>query len=261
MSKTASEHVALARDAGRPRIHDFISSLFTNFFETHGDRLGGDDRAMICGIALFEGIPVTVAGTAKGTDITSNIEANFGMAGPHGYRKFQRAVSQAEKFGRPVITFIDTPGASPKAEDEERGQGEAIARCLFLLSALKTPVIAVFTGEGGSGGALALGLADAVVMLKNSVYSVLSPEGFASILWKDASRSAEAAEVMRLTAGDLKDFGIADEIIREPRGGASKSHASVMRSLRPVLRRILGELQALDMETLLAQRFSRYRSF
>jgi Acetyl-CoA carboxylase alpha subunit len=261
MSKTATERVGLARAPDRPRVGDYISMLFTDFFETRGDRLSGDDGAMLCGIALFEGIPVTVAGTVKGTDLDSNITANFGMASPSGYRKFQRAIAQAEKFGRPVITFIDTPGASPRAEDEERGQGEAIARCLFELSALKTPVIAVFTGEGGSGGALALGLADTVIMLENAIYSVLSPEGFASILWKDASRSGEAAEVMKLTAQDLKSFEMADIIVRESRGGTGKNHLATMRSLRSTLRGALNELCSLDTDTLSARRYERYRSF
>ena len=261
MSKTATERVALARAPDRPRIRDYISALFTDFFETRGDRLSANDGAMLCGIALFEGIPVTVAGTVKGTDLDSNLAANFGMASPNGYRKFQRAIAQAEKFGRPVITFIDTPGASPSAEDEEHGQGEAIARCLYDLSALKTPVIAVFTGEGGSGGALALGLADTVIMLENAIYSVLSPEGFASILWKDASRSGEASEVMKLTAQDLKSFGMADVIVREPRGGAGKNHLAVMRSLRPVLRSSLSELCNMDSDALVTRRYERFRNF
>lgn len=261
MSKTASERVTLARSPDRPRISDYISALFTDFFEIKGDRLSGDDGALLCGIALFEGTPVTVAGTVKGTDIGSNLDANFGMVSPNGYRKFQRVIAQAEKFGRPVITFIDTPGASPRAEDEERGQGEAIARCLFELSALKTPVIAVFTGEGGSGGALALGLADTVIMLENAIYSVLSPEGFASILWKDASRANEASEVMKLTAEDLQGFKIADTIVREPRGGAGKNHSAIMRSLKPVLRSSIKELTSLDIDTLLSRRYNRYRDF
>ncbi|MDR0905011.1 MAG: acetyl-CoA carboxylase carboxyl transferase subunit alpha [Oscillospiraceae bacterium] len=257
----AHERVKAARKPDRPRVGAYISDLFDDFFEIHGDRLFGDDAAMLCGIAAFEGRPVTVAGSVKGTDLDSNIARNFGMASPDGYRKFQRAIKQAEKFGRPVVTFIDTPGASPTATAEERGQGEAIARCLFELSGLKTPVIAVFTGEGGSGGALALGLADSVIMLENAIYSVLSPEGFASILWKDASRAEEAAEVMKLTAEDLRGFGMADAIVREPHGGAGANRPALMRALRPVLRRALNELCALDTETLLAQRYKKYRKF
>jgi acetyl-CoA carboxylase carboxyl transferase subunit alpha len=258
---SAHERVKLARKPDRPRIGAYIAELFEDFFELHGDRLYGDDAALLCGIALFDGKPVTVAGNVKGSDLPTNIARNFGMANPEGYRKFQRAARQAEKFHRPVITFIDTPGANPSAEAEERGQGEAIARCLYELSGLKTPIIAVVTGEGGSGGALALGLADRVIMLENAVYSVLSPEGFASILWKDATRAEEAAEVMRLTAEDLLKTGMADTVVREQRGGTDVSAAALMRTLRAVLRRDLRELNALDTDTLLAQRYKKYRKY
>ena len=258
---TAMERVKLARRADRPRVGAYISELFDDFFELHGDRLETDDAAILCGLATFEGLPVTVAGNVKGTDLNENIAVNFGMASPNGYRKFQRIARQAEKFGRPIITFIDTPGASPTAEAEERGQGEAIARCLFELSNLRVPIIAVVTGEGGSGGALALGLADRVIMLENAVYSVLSPEGFASILWKDATRSAEAAEVMKLTAEDLRRAGMADIIVREPRGGAGANKPAMMRSLRSVLRRTFRELCLLDVDVLVAQRYEKYRKF
>ena len=261
INTTAMNRVKLARRADRPRVGAYITDLFDDFFELHGDRLAADDAALICGIATFEGLPVTVAGNVKGTDMNENIAVNFGMASPNGYRKFQRVVRQAEKFGRPVITFIDTPGASPTAEAEERGQGEAIARCLFELSDLRVPIIAVVTGEGGSGGALALGLADRVLMLENAVYSVLSPEGFASILWKDASRSAEAAEVMKLTSEDLLRAGMADVIVREPRGGAGANRAMMMRSLRTVLRQTLRELCAVNTDALVAQRYKKYRRF
>jgi len=257
----AMERVRLARRTDRPRASDYISGLFDDFFETHGDRLGADDGALMCGIATFEGVPITVAATVKGTDLDSNLACNFGMVRPQGYRKFQRAARQAEKFGRPIITFIDTPGASPTAQAEEGGQGEAIARCLYELSALKTPIIAVFTGEGGSGGALALGLADRVIMLENAVYSVLSPEGFASILWKDASRATEAAEVMKLTARDLKRAGVADVIVREPRGGAGANHAIVMRALRSILHRTLGELRDVETAEMLEKRYEKFRKF
>jgi len=258
---TANERVKAARKPDRPRIGDYIDALFDDFFETHGDRLYGDDKTMLCGIATFEGRPITVAGTIKGTDLESNLATNFGMASPEGYRKFQRAARQAEKFGRPIITFIDTPGASPTATAEENGQGEAIARCLYELSALKTPVIAIVTGEGGSGGALALGLADRVIMLENAVYSVLSPEGFASILWKDSSRSAEAADVMKLTAEDLRRFGMADTIVREPRGGAGANRPAIMRAVRHVLRRSLEEVLQTEIDALVAQRYEKYRKF
>jgi acetyl-CoA carboxylase carboxyl transferase alpha subunit len=256
---TPYERVALARAPSRPRARDYIGELFTDFFETHGDRLSGDDGAMLCGIALFGGLPLTVAATVKGTELESNIASNFGMSGPAGYRKFLRAARQAEKFSRPIITFIDTPGASPSAEAEEQGQGEAIARCLYELSSLKTPVIAVITGEGGSGGALALALADVVIMLENAVYSILSPEGFASILWKDVSRAAEAAGVMRLTAADLHRAGVADIIVREPRV-IPAGKAALPRALRPALRRVLEELRRLSPEELLRRRRERYRA-
>jgi acetyl-CoA carboxylase carboxyl transferase subunit beta len=261
---TASERVALARDVGRPRIGDFISQLFEDFFETHGDRLYADDRSLICGIARFEGRPVTLAGHVKGTDLSSNIACNFGMSHPEGYRKFQRAIAQAEKFGRPVITFIDTSGAYPGTGAEERGQGEAIARCLFDLSQLRVPTIAVITGEGGSGGALALGLADKVLMYENAIYSILSPEGFASILWKDASRAAEAAELMRLTAADLKEFAMIDGIVPEPPAGAGADEAAASEAifaLRPLLRQALAELSTLGTSELLERRYQRYRRF
>ena len=258
---TAMERVKLARRTDRPRVNAYIADLFDDFFELHGDRLAADDAALICGIATFEGLPVTVAGNVKGADMNGSIAVNFGMASPTGYRKFQRVARQAEKFNRPVITFIDTPGASPTAEAEEHGQGEAIARCLFELSDLRVPIIAVITGEGGSGGALALGLADRLIMFENAVYSVLSPEGFASILWKDATRAAEAAEVMKLTSKDLLRMGMVEAVIREPRGGAGANRTAMMRSLRIALRRMMSEVNALDTDMLVSQRYAKYRKF
>jgi acetyl-CoA carboxylase carboxyl transferase subunit beta len=295
------QEVERARHAERPHVRDFIDGLFEDFFETCGDRLYRDDRSLICGIARFEGMPVTVAGHMKGTDLNENIACNFGMPHPEGYRKFQRALAQAAKFGRPVITFIDTPGAYPGAQAEERGQGEAIARCLYALSGVAVPVIAVVTGEGGSGGALALGLADCVLMFEHAVFSVLSPEGFASILWKDATRAREAAEVMRLTSADLFAFGMVDVVIEEPAddvpGGqqattptpdgsqaastgkrppstappattptpdgsqAANRRALMVEALRPSLSRALASLVALDADELLARRHERYRRF
>ncbi len=266
-SLTPQQRVQLARDPRRPNVGEYLDALVTDFFETHGDRLYGDDAAILCGVARLgpawgplAGLPVTVAGYRKGRTLPENLACNFGMPQPEGYRKFQRAAAQAEKFSRPVLTFIDTPGAYPGIEAEERGQGEAIAGCLRLLSGLGVPVLAVITGEGGSGGALALGLADRVLMLENAVYSVLSPEGFASILWKDASRSKEACGVMKLTAQDLLAFGVADGVIPEPKGGAGKNPQAVFSALQPVLRQELAALLALDREELLRRRYAKYRA-
>ena len=197
---TAAERVAVARHPQRPNINDYIEGLFTDFFAQRGDRLFGEDGAILGGVALFHGRPVTVIGTRKGRTAEENLKCNFGMPGPEGYRKALRLMRQAEKFRRPIFTFIDTAGAYPGLEAEERGQGEAIARNLFEMSRLTVPVIAVITGEGNSGGALALAVADRVLMLENAVYAILSPEGFASILWKDSGRHAEACEMMKLTS-------------------------------------------------------------
>ena len=260
-SLTPWQHIEIARNPLRPHTQAFVSGLFGDFLELHGDRHFGDDTALIGGIARFEGIPVTVAGHVKGSNLNENIACNFGMPHPEGYRKFIRLAKQAEKFKRPVITFIDTPGAYPGAEAEERGQGEAIARCLFELSGLAAPVIAVVIGEGGSGGALALSLADHVIMLEHAVYSVLSPEGFASILWKDAKRAEEASAAMRLTANDLKSFGMADVIIPEPEGGAHNDPVRAIEAVRPALRKALSGLLLLDTPALLEARYARYRKF
>jgi acetyl-CoA carboxylase carboxyl transferase subunit alpha len=256
---TPLEKVEICRDASRPRTPFYIKQLFKDFFETHGDRVFADDRAIITGIGSFNGIPVTIAGHVKGKDLNKNIHCNFGMPQPDGYRKFQRAALQAEKFGRPVITFIDTPGAYPGIEAEERGQGEAIARCLYLLSGLRVPVIAIVTGEGGSGGALALGVADRIIMLEHAVYSILSPEGFASILWKDAKRSEEACELMKLTADDLFAFGIIDQIITEPRKGVTENSHTRIAALRIAISAALDELLPLDSQQLAEQRYQKYR--
>ena len=239
---TAEQRVALARHAGRPNAADYINRLFTDFFECHGDRLCREDPSILGGVALYQGRPVTVLGHRKGKNLNENIACNFGMPSPEGYRKAQRLMRQAEKCGRPVITFIDTPGAYPGLEAEARGQGEAIASTLALMSALTVPTLAVVTGEGGSGGALALGVANTVLMLENAVYSVLSPEGFASILWKDASRSGEAAAIMKLTASDLLSLGIADEIIPEPEGGAHTDPEAVYAALDRALSTHLARL-------------------
>ncbi|MDR0888455.1 MAG: acetyl-CoA carboxylase carboxyltransferase subunit alpha [Coriobacteriales bacterium] len=258
---TAEQRVEIARNQKRPHVRAFIDGLFEGFIELHGDRHFADDRALIGGIATFEGIPVTVAGHVKGADLNENIACNFGMPNPEGYRKFIRLARQAEKFGRPVITFIDTPGAYPGIGAEERGQGEAIAQCLYTLSELKTPIVAVVTGEGGSGGALALGLADYVIMYEHAIYSVLSPEGFASILWKDAKRSHEAAEVMKLTSDDLYSFGMIDAIVGEPEGGAHTEPVGAIQTLRPALHDALEYTRGMDINTLLEKRYEKYRKF
>ena len=259
MKLTAKERVELARGVERPNTAAYIDAIFTDFFELKGDRLFQEDGAIIGGIAQFNGVSVTVVGHMKGKNLEENAVYNFGMPNPEGYRKALRLFKQAEKFGRPIITFIDTPGAYPGLGAEERGQGEAIARNLMEMSGLAVPIIAVVIGEGGSGGALALGVADRIIMLENSIYSVLSPEGFASILWKDASRSAEAAEVMKLTAQDLSAYGIADRIIPEPDGGVQTNPAKVFVSVAVALQEELDTLCKLKTASLINKRYAKYR--
>ena len=256
---TPAQRVALARHQDRPGTADFIDALFTDFFEQRGDRLCSDDGSILGGIALFHGQPVTVIGHRKGRTLEEHVAYHFGMPSPEGYRKAQRLMEQAEKFGRPVITFIDTPGAYPGLEAEARGQGEAIARTLALSSSLTVPVISVVTGEGGSGGALALGVGNRVIMLENAVYSVLSPEGFAAILWKDSSRSDEACDVMKLTAADLMELGVVDAIIPEPAGGAHTDLAAVCRALDAVLVHELAALNKQSGPSLAASRYKKFR--
>ena len=256
---TAEDKVYLARHPRRPKIGQYIDALFTDFFEQKGDRQCREDASILGGIALFHGQPVTVIGHRKGNDLQENMAYNFGMPGPEGYRKALRLMRLAEKFGRPIITFIDTPGAYPGMEAEARGQGEAIAHNLAEMSQLTVPVISVVTGEGSSGGALAIGVANRVLMLENAVYAVLSPEGFASILWKDAARSAEAAGIMKLTAQDLLSFGVIEEIIPEPVGGAQRDPKSVFAALDAALSRHLSELQQFTGEGLALQRYGKFR--
>ena len=256
---TAADRVYLARHPERPHMDAYIKALFTNFFEQRGDRQCKEDPAILGGIARFHDMPVTVIGHRKGNNVQESMTYNFGMPGPEGYRKALRLMKQAEKFGRPIITFIDTPGAYPGKEAEERGQGEAIARNLAEMSSLTVPVIAVITGEGNSGGALAIGVANRMLMLENAVYSVLSPEGFASILWKDASRKEEAAEVMKLTAADLLQDGVIDEIVPEPMGGAQRNPDELFAALDEMLVNELKSLCRLSPNALAQQRYEKFR--
>ena len=255
---TPAERVALARHANRPGTAEFIDALFDDFFEMKGDRLCGEDGSILGGVALFHGRPVTVIGHRKGRDLEEHLKYHFGMPSPEGYRKAGRLMEQAQKFGRPVITFIDTPGAYPGVEAEAHGQGDAIARSLARMSHLKVPVIAVVTGEGGSGGALALAMGNSVLMLENAVYSVLSPEGFAAVLWKDASRSAEASEVMKLTAADLLDMGVIDEVIEEPADGAHAHPKAVYKKLNAAISRHLELYEIMNGSALVAHRCKKF---
>ena len=256
---TAAERVAIARHPQRPNITDYIDALFTDFFEQKGDRLCGEDGAILGGMALYHGRPVTVIGTRKGKTLEENLTCNFGMPNPEGYRKALRLMHQAEKFRRPVLTFIDTSGAYPGLQAEERGQGEAIARNLMEMSRLTVPVIAIVTGEGNSGGALALGVADRVLMLENAVYAILSPEGFASILWKDSSRHEEACDLMKLTAPDLLRLGGIDDIIPEPEGGAHLAPVIALRQVDRAISRHLAELDRESGKSLAAARYQKFR--
>lgn len=256
---TASERMDIIRHKNRPTINDYIPLLFDEFCEMHGDRLYGDDKAIMGGIANFRGIPVTVIAEVKGRDLQENQKTNFAMPHPEGYRKALRLAKQAEKFHRPVIFFIDTPGAFCGIAAEERGQGEAIARNLLELSRLKTPIISVVLGEGGSGGALALGVCDELAMLQNAVYSVISPRGFASILWKDASREREAADLLRITAEDLTELGICDSIIEEAVGGAHNNVQLSAENISHYLYETIGKLMKKDIAILLENRYNKFR--
>ena len=257
---TAAQRVALARKPGRPGVAEFVHALFGDFFEQRGDRSQTDDPSIMGGIARFHGRPVTVIGNRKGSTIEERIACNFGMASPEGYRRAQRIMRAAEKFGRPIITFVDTSGAYPGLEAEAHGQGEAIARSIELMSSLTVPVVSVITGEGGSGGALALAVGNRVLMLENAVYSVLSPEGFASILWKDASRADEACEVMKLTADDLLELGVIDGIVPEPAGGADENPAALYQVLDTAITHELAELEKMSRSALLEDRYRKFRA-
>ena len=257
---TAWDKVLLARDSNRPKSSDYIENIFEDFMEFHGDRLYSDDKSIIGGIARLDDFVVTVIGQQKGKTTKENMERNFGMTNPDGYRKALRLMKQAEKFKRPIITFIDTPGAYPGIGAEERGQGEAIAKNMLEMARLKVPIICVIIGEGSSGGALALGVGDKILMLENSVYSILSPEGFASILYKDSSKHKEAAEKMKITADDLKEFEVIDEIIKEPKGGAQTSIKESSEFVKESITKNLKEISKINIDELLEKRYNKFRN-
>ena len=249
----------VARHPRRPYTLDLVGQIFEDFLEIHGDRGFADDPALVCGFALYHGRPVAVIGHQKGRDTKEKIHRNFGMPRPEGYRKALRVMKMAENFGRPIFCFVDTPGAYPGLDAEERGQGEAIARNLREMVTLGVPILVTVTGEGGSGGALAIAVGDRVNMLEHAIYSVISAEGCAAILWRDAGMAKEAAKALRLTAGDLKGFGLVDEIIPEPLGGAHTDHARTAALIDAVLKRHLAELSELDADTLVRQRYLKFR--
>ncbi len=259
-SKNAWQRVILARLKERPTALDYINIIFDDFIELHGDRSFSDDQSIVCGIGLLNNKSVTIVAQQKGKNTKDNIKRNFGMPKPEGYRKALRIMKQAEKFKRPIICFIDTPGAFCGIDAEERGQGEAIARNLLEMSRLKTITLSIVIGEGGSGGALALGVADRVMMLENSVYSILSPEGFASILWKDASKAKEAAEVMKITAEDLKEFNVIDKIIKEPSGGAHKNLNKMAEILKENIINEIEILRKYPLDIILDKRYDKFRN-
>ncbi len=250
----------LARDPARPYPMDYIEALFTDFTEIHGDRAFGDDCAMTCGMARFHGDAVMVIGNLKGRTLKERVSRRFGSPEPEGYRKALRAMKLAEKFGRPVFTFLDLAGAFPGIGAEERGQGEAIARNLFEMSQLRVPTISTITGEGGSGGALALAVADRVLMLENAIYSVISPEGCASIMWKDATRKQQAAAALKYTAKDTLALGCVDDVIREPQGGSQGDPGEAFTLVNRALRKHFRELKAMPLDDMLAKRYEKFRN-
>ncbi|MBU5613078.1 acetyl-CoA carboxylase carboxyltransferase subunit alpha [Geomonas azotofigens] len=249
----------VARHINRPFTLDYLSLIFTEFVELHGDRNFGDDHAIVGGLARIDGEPVMVIGHQKGRDTKEKVFRNFGMPNPEGYRKALRLMEMAERFKLPIITFVDTPGAFPGIGAEERGQAEAIARNLREMSRLTVPIIVVITGEGGSGGALAIAVGDRILMLQHSVYAVISPEGCAAILWSDGTKGAQAAEALKLTARDIKDLEVIDEIVPEPAGGAHRDHEAMAKNLHEALSRNLKELKAIAADELIEQRYQKFR--
>ena len=257
----AAQIAQLARHPQRPYFLDYVQRIFTDFEELHGDRAFADDKAIIGGLARLEGKPVMIIGQQKGRDTKEKVQRNFGMPRPEGYRKAQRLMEMAERFELPVLTFIDTPGAYPGVDAEERGQSEAIARNLFVMSKLKTPIISTVIGEGGSGGALAIGVCDRLLLLEYSTYSVISPEGCASILWKSADKAQDAAEAMGITAPRLKELGLVDQIVKEPLGGAHRDIDNMAQNIKAALSEILEYLQTIPTDKLLDLRYERLMQY
>ena len=258
-SINAWDRVALARHPSRPKAIDFLPRLIDDFIEIKGDRAFGDDAALLAGIGYFQGRPMTVLAQSKGRNADENLRTNFGMMHPEGYRKAMRLAMQAQKFNRPILTLIDTPGAYPGLQAEQRGQATAIAQCLQLFSSLRVPVIALVLSEGGSGGALALSVADAIIMLENSIYSVLSPEGFASILWKDESKAPLAAEIIKLTAADLFEQGVVDAVIEEPQIGSYMDLDKVVDQCKKTIQSYLDKFTSMTTDELLDHRYQKFR--
>jgi acetyl-CoA carboxylase carboxyl transferase subunit alpha len=257
---TPWQKTLVARHPNRPYTLDYVHALFTDWTEVHGDRRYGDDPALVCGFALYKGRPVAIVGHQKGRDTKQKIYRNFGMPKPEGYRKALRVMRLAEKFKKPIVCFVDTPGAYPGLDAEERGQAEAIAFNLREMAGLRTPILVFVTGEGGSGGALAIAVGDRVNMLEHSVYSVITPEGCAAILWRDAARAEDAATAMKITAPDLVALGIVDEIVKEPPGGAHADHEALYQSLDALLERQLADLLQLEGEALVEARYTKFRN-
>ena len=255
----AWQKTELARHPQRPYTLDYVDRLFTDWSEIHGDRAFGDDPAIVCGMARFHGNDVLVVGHQKARDTKQKVYRNFGMPNPEGYRKALRVMKLAEKFGRPIFTFVDTPGAYPGLGAEERGQAEAIARNLREMARLPVPILTTITGEGGSGGALAIAIADRVLMMENAIYSVISPEGCASIMWRDASKKEIAAQALRITAKDLMELGCVDDLVPEPEGGAQKDHEAAAALLDAALQKHFAEIRSLPTPTLLATRYEKFR--
>ncbi len=258
---TAWDKVKIARDPGRPHVRDFIAHVCDDFEELHGDRLVKDDAGLVAGFGTLGGFKVLALGHNKGATVEENLASNFGMVNPDGYRKAMRLAKLAERFGNPVVTFVDTPGAYPGREAEERGQAEAIAKSLEFFSGLKTPIVVVVTGEGGSGGALAIAVGDRILMMENAVYSVISPEGCAGILWRDGSKAPEAAEALKITAPELLALGAIDEIVKEPAGGAHRNRKAACALVKKAVVAALKELTKLPADELVERRYAKIRSY